>query len=99
LRLRDQRLGGSILLANGEQPRLLGFVEAQDGKLSRFELIIKGRNVGAEHKDGMAAGALTVIPKGTTVEIGLAFMLVDPTDELARVRPLASRDLRGGEER
>jgi hypothetical protein len=99
LSLRAQRLGGSILLANGERCGLLGFVEAEDGKLRRFELIIKGRNVGDAHKDGMAAGPLTVLSKDTKVEIGLAFMLVDPTDELARVRPLASRDLRGGEER
>ena len=35
----------------------------------------------------------------TKVDVGPAFMLVDPKDELARVRPLASRDLRGGEER
>ena len=67
--------------------------------MSRFELIIKGRNAGSGHADGMASGPLTVIPKDTKVEVGLAFLLVDPKEELARVRPLASRDLRGGEER
>ncbi len=44
------------------------------------------------------AGPLTVKPKGK-IDVGLAFMLVDPKDELARVRPLAARDLRGGEEK
>jgi hypothetical protein len=98
VRLREQRLSGSVLLASGEQCGLLGFVEAQDGKLSRFELIIKGRNVGDVHNDGMAAGPLTVKPKGR-IEVALAFMRVDPKDELARVRPLASRDCGGGEEK
>jgi hypothetical protein len=98
LRLREQRLSGSVLLANGEPCALLGFVEAQDGKVSRFELIIKGRNVSEVHNYGMAAGPLTVKPRGA-IEVGLAFMRVDPNDELARVRPLASRDCRGGEEK
>jgi hypothetical protein len=98
LRLRDQRPSGSVLLASGERCGLLGFVEAQDGKLSRFELIIKGRNVGYVHNDSMAAGPLTVKPKGK-IEVGLAFMRVDPKDELARVRPLASRDCGGGDEK
>jgi hypothetical protein len=98
LRLRAQRLSGSILLANGERSSLLGFVEAREGKLSCFELIIKGRNVGDVHNDGMAAGPLMVKPQGK-IEVGLAFMRVDPKDELARVRPLASRDCCGGEEK
>jgi hypothetical protein len=46
----------------------------------------------------MAAGPLTVKPKGK-VDVALAFMLVDPKDELAKVRPLASKDLRGGAEK
>jgi hypothetical protein len=99
LRLRDQRLTGSALLKNGERCDLLGFVEARERKLSRFELIVKGTNVGSAPADGMTVGPLMVIPKDTKVEVGLAFMLVDPQDELARVRPLASRDLRGGDEK
>jgi len=98
LRIRDRRLSGSILLRNGESCDLLGLVEAADGKLSRFELIIKGVNAGPLNTDSMAAGPLTVKPKGK-VDVGLAFMRVDPKDELARVRPLAARDLRGGEEK
>jgi hypothetical protein len=98
LRLREQRLSGSVLLASGERCGLLGFVAARDGKLRRFELIIKGRNVSDVHKNGMAAGPLTVKPKGKVV-LGLAFMRVDPKDELARVRPLASRDCGGGEDK
>jgi hypothetical protein len=98
LRLREQRLSGSVLLASGERCGLLGFVAARDGKLRRFELIIKGRNVSDVHKNGMAAGPLTVKPKGKVV-VGLAFMRALPKDELARVRPLASRDCGGGEEK
>jgi hypothetical protein len=59
---------------------------------------IKGVNAGPLNTDSMAAGPLTVKPKGK-VDVGLAFMRVDPSDELARVRPLAGRDLRGGEEK
>jgi hypothetical protein len=98
LSLRDRRLSGSVVLANGERCGLLGFVEAQDGKLSRFELIIKGTNASDVHNDGMAAGPLTVKPKGK-IMVALAFMRVDPKDELAKVRPLASRDCGGGEEK
>jgi hypothetical protein len=99
LRLRAGRLTGSALLKNGERCGLLGFVEAKDGKVVRFELVVKGVNASGPSGDGMASGPLAVIPKDSKVEVGLAFMLVDPNDELARVRPLASRDLRGGEER
>jgi hypothetical protein len=94
-----RRLSGSIRLKNGERCGLRGFVEARDGKLSRFELIVKGMNVSGEHRTGMAVGALMVKPKDKKVEVGLAFMLVDPNDELARVRPLASRACGGGEEK
>jgi hypothetical protein len=82
----------------GERCALLGYVEARAGKLSRFELIIRGSNVSDVHNDGMAAGPLTVKPKGK-IDVGLAFMRVDPKGELARVRPLASRDCGGGEEK
>jgi hypothetical protein len=98
LRFRARQFSGSVVLASGERCGLLGFVEAKDGKLLRFELIIKGRNVSDAHNDGMAAGPLTVKPKGK-IDVGLAFMRVDPKDELARVRPLASRDCGGGEEK
>jgi hypothetical protein len=99
LKRSGRRLSGSILLKNGERCGLLGFVDARDGKLSRFELIVKGTNVSGEHRTGVAVGPLMVKPKDRKVEVGLAFMLVDPNDELARVRPLASRDCGGGEEK
>jgi hypothetical protein len=99
LQRRGRRLSGSILLKNGQGCGVLGFVEAKHGKLSRFELIVKGMNVSGEHRTGMAVGALMVKPKDKKVEVGLAFMLADPSDELARVRPLASRDCGGGEEK
>ena len=42
LTLRKRRLSGSFLLANGERCPALGRVGAKDGKVSRFELIVKG---------------------------------------------------------
>ena len=92
LTLRDQRLSGSFLLENGERCDLRGFVAAKDGKLNRFELIVKGMACG-KYGDSLGAGALTAVPPKKKVPVGLAFMLADPKDELSKVMPLAARDL------
>jgi len=90
--LRDQRLSGSFLLENGERCDLQGLVGTKDGKLNRFELIVKGMACG-KYGDSMGAGALTAVPPEKKVPVGLAFMLADPKDELSKVMPLAARDL------
>jgi hypothetical protein len=96
LTLRDQCLSGSFLLDNGERCAARGFVAAKDGKVCRFELIVKGRTTGKADGSGFPSlGAL--LPDGEKTAAAVAFLLADPTDELAKVQP-GSKDLGGGEE-
>jgi hypothetical protein len=97
LTLRGQCLSGSFLLDNGERCAALGFVAARDGKVCRFELIVKGRTAGKADGSGFPSlGAL--LPDGEKATAAVAFMLADPNDELAKVQP-GSKDLGGGEEK
>jgi hypothetical protein len=94
-----ERLSGSILLENGERCSALGFVAAKRGKLSRFELIVKGRTDG---KAGEGSGFLSiggVVPEGKKAAAAVAFLLADPKDELAKVQPGSGKHLGGGEEK
>jgi hypothetical protein len=97
LRSRHQRHCGSIALQNGEGRNLLGFAEAKDGKVCRFNLIVKGINLcdATSH----ALTPLGLVPMGKKVRVGLAFMLADPKDELAKFQPRATRDCGGGGEK
>jgi hypothetical protein len=100
LTLREQRLTGSFLLENGERCAALGFVEARDGKVCRFDLILKGRTDGtAGRGSGFPAVGGGLVPEGKKVAAAVAFMLADPSDELARVQPGEGRDLGGGREK
>jgi hypothetical protein len=95
--LREQRLAGSFLLENDERCAALGFVAARDGKVHRFDLIIKGVTTGKADDSGFPSlGKL--LPEGKKAAAAVAFMLADPNDELAKVQP-GSRDLGGGEEK
>jgi hypothetical protein len=97
--LRKQRLSGSFLLANGERCSALGFVSVKDGKVRRFELIVKGLTDG---KAGQGSGFLALggwVPEGKKAAVAVAFMLADPKDELAKVQPGSGKDLGGGEEK
>jgi hypothetical protein len=98
LELRDGRLSGSLRLENGERCAALGFVEARDGKVRRFELIIKGRTDG---RAGEGSGFISLgveVPAGQKTAAALAFLLADPDDELAKVQPGSGKDLGGGAE-
>jgi hypothetical protein len=97
LTLREECLSGSFLLENGERCAALGFVAAKDGKVRRFDLIVKGRTTGKTDGSGFPSlGGL--LPEGTKAGAAVAFMLADPNDELAKVQP-GSRDLGGGAEK
>jgi hypothetical protein len=96
LTLREQRLSGSFLLDNGERCAALGFVAVADGKVRRFDLIVKGRTTGKTDNSGFPSlGGL--LPDGERATVAVAFMRADPNDELARVQP-GSRDIGGGSE-
>ncbi len=95
--LRKQCLSGSFLLENGERCEALGFVAARDGKVCRFELIVKGMTTGKADGSGFPSiGGL--LPEGKKAAAAVAFMLADPNDELAKVQP-GSKDLGGGAEK
>ena len=97
LTLRDQRLSGSFLLENGERCAALGLVAAQDGKVRRFDLIVKGTTTGKPDNSGFPSlGGL--LPEGKQATAAVAFMLADPNDELAKVQPGSGKDLGGGQE-
>src|SRR4029077_11606823 len=89
LNLRDGLLTGSFRTEAGDQSQLLGFVEARDGKVTRFDLLVKGMGTWVEDC-GFSAG-LRMVPKGQTVPVALLFSLADPQDDLARVPPHRAR--------
>jgi hypothetical protein len=97
--LRGERVSGSFLLANGERCEALGLVAAKDGKVCRFDLIVKGMTDG---KAGEGSGFPSIgglVPEGKKTAAAVAFMLADPSDELARVQPGSGKDLGGGQEK
>jgi hypothetical protein len=89
IKLAEGRLSGDLLSDTGERADTLGFVEAKDGKVTRFDLVIKGlgKNCGAHGFEG----PLTVLPKDTTAPVALSFMLADPADDLSRTLPYRAR--------
>ena len=98
LTLREGRLSGSFLLENGERCDALGFVAVMDGKVCRFELIVKGMTTAKVDGSGFPALA-GLLPEGTKAAAAVAFMLADPHDELAKVQPGSGKDLGGGAEK
>jgi hypothetical protein len=100
LTLSEQRLSGSFLLENGERCPALGFVAATDGKISRFELIVKGATDGtAGRGSGFPSIAGGLLPEGKKTAAAVAFIRADPHDELAKVQPGSDKDLGGGQEK
>jgi hypothetical protein len=99
LALRKGRLSGSVLLEGGERCGALGLVAVKDGKVRRFDLIVKGTTDG---KAGEGSGFLSLggrVPAGKRAAVAVAFLLADPKDELARVQPGSGKDLGGGREK
>jgi hypothetical protein len=81
--LRDGRLEGSFAIKDADhRADYLGFVEARDGKVLRFDLVIKGW----ARQSGFC-GNIETIPKGTLAPLALVFELADPKEGLAQVLP------------
>jgi hypothetical protein len=91
LTYRDGRVTGSFQLADGARADVLGFVEARDGKISRFDVIVKATGRGRHRCGGV--GPLHVLPEGKTAPVAIGFMLVDPESYMGRVPPHSARDL------
>jgi hypothetical protein len=96
LTLDNDCLSGSFLLANGERCTALGFVTVKNGKVSRFELIVKGMTDGKAGEGSGFPSIGGVVPDGKKFTAAVAFLLADPTDELAKVQPGSGKDLGGG---
>ena len=90
MKLVEGRLSGDLQSEKGERADSLGFVEAKDGKVTRFDLVIKGlgKNCNAHGFEG----ALTLLPKDSTAPVALSFMLADPREELSHTLPHAVRN-------
>jgi len=85
LNLRDGRLTGAFQAVGCEPCQLLGFVDVQDGKLTRFDLVVKGPGTWVE--DCGFSASLRMLPKGAKVPVAMLFSLAEANDELARVPP------------
>jgi hypothetical protein len=90
LQFANGRLTGALLDDTGDRADTLGFVEVNGGRVTRFDLIIKG--LGVHGGDHGFEGPLTAVPKGTSVPVALGFMLADPADDLSRTLPHRARD-------
>jgi hypothetical protein len=90
--LKDGRLTGVFRTNAGDTGDLLGFVEAKDGRVKRFDLLVKG--LGEQVIDCGFSASLTVLPKDKKLPVAVLFTLLDPADYLAQVVPL-----RAGSER
>ncbi len=89
--LKDGRIEGSVPVGD-RRADCLGFVQSKDGKVTGFELMIRGWGVRVE--DHGFSACLSVVPKGSPVPAALFFELADPRDGLAGVIPHRARDER-----
>lgn len=96
------RLSGSVHSEtkddnNGYQADILGFIEAKDGKVTRFDVVAKGpywwrgknKNPygGSEPYFWDYGTSLSIVPNDRKVTLAMAFTLADPNDGLAQVPP------------
>lgn len=91
LALRSGRIEGSVAIGDTKAD-CLGFVQSKDGKLTGFELLVRG--LARRVEDHGFSACLSVVPKGASVPVGLFFELADPRDGLAGVLPHRARDER-----
>lgn len=90
LESRDGRMLGRLGPATSpERSSILGFVQAKEGKVCRFDVVVRGPARWAD--DHGFSAPLTVAPKGKKVTLATAFTLADPKEDLARVYPHAAR--------
>jgi hypothetical protein len=88
LKLQDGRLTGSVHLetkdgSRGYEAEVLGFLEAKDGKVTRFDMVVSGQFWGqGVHTPGA--------PKGR-FPLAIAFRLLAPSDPLHHLVPDAVR--------
>ncbi len=90
LSFKDGRLRGSVhLKSEGSEGRefradLLGFIEVRDGRLARFDLVVKGG-----YTEGHVRGDLPDVEPGAP--FAMAFRTADPKDPGYKVPPACAR--------
>jgi len=87
--IKGGRIEGVVPMGDGKSADCLGFVDSKDGKVTRFELLVKG--LGRRVEDHGFSACLSVVPKDTPVPTALFFELADPKDGLAGVIPHRAR--------
>jgi hypothetical protein len=90
LTLDGGRLWGTFRFKGGDIGSMLGFVEAKNGKVTRFDLIAKG--MGDYLYDDAGSACLCRIPQGRLVPVAVLFTLADPAEDFARVPASGARD-------
>ena len=87
--IKNGRIEGAVPLGDSKNAACLGYVEAKAGKVTRFELLLKGW--GQRVEDHGFSACLSVVPKAGPVPAALFFELADPKDGLACVLPHRAR--------
>jgi hypothetical protein len=87
--IQGGRIEGAVPLGDARRADCLGFVESKNGRVTRFELLVKGW--GRRVEDHGFSACLSVVPKDTPVPAALFFELADPKEGLAGVLPHRSR--------
>ena len=86
INLKDGQISGAMAVDREAAPAALrGALETKDGKVTRFDLLMKGEGR-LQKQWGFLAG-LEAIPEGKTAPTALYFSLADPNDDLARLPP------------
>jgi hypothetical protein len=91
LALSGGRIEGSVPIGE-RKADALGFVRSREGRVTGFELLVRGwaRRV----EDHGFSACLSVVPKGQAVPAALFFELADPRDGLAGIVPHRAREER-----
>ena len=89
LALQGGRIEGSVPVGD-RKADCLGFVRAKDGKVTGFELLVRGW--GRRVEDHGFSACLSVVPKDQPIPTAIFFELADPRDGLAGVIPHRARD-------
>jgi hypothetical protein len=89
LSVKDGRIAGEIPVGI-RKADALGFVESKDGKVTKFELLVKGW--GRRVEDHGFSACLSVVPKDAPAPAALFFELADPADGLAAILPHRVKD-------
>ena len=87
--VKGGRIEGEVPLGDGKRAECLGFIESKNGKVTRFELLVKG--LGRRVEDHGFSACLSVVPKDTPVPTAVFFELADPKDGLAGILPHRAR--------